>query len=170
MKTLTIAVVGKSSRAGQTHYIVPAKAAHGGPVPSLRLAFGKNNEVPVADEEHEAQLRADRNLKVLDEDGEHDKPEVDQLEVALAKLPPELKKQLEVGLRHAERAMHEHAEDLAKANAELRKELAKQDEQLSQAAKDKAELEAKLKAAIAALPAPSDTKPPDVKPEKPAKK
>jgi hypothetical protein len=64
MKTLTIKP--KAMRPGQTHYLVPAKAAHGGPVPSLRLAIGKENQVPVADELHEAQLRADRNLEILE--------------------------------------------------------------------------------------------------------
>lgn len=169
MKTLLIKA---KAIPGKTTYRIPArhpfdcdKDGNLSPsplTPGIQLAIGKETEVPAFDARHEQLLRGDEHLEVVDSEGKHDEPEVDHLELALKKLPPAVKLQLEAGLRQAEEAMRGELEDLSKANAELRNELAEQDEQLSDQSKAIAELEAKLKAATAVPPV--DTKPPEVKP------
>lgn len=176
---------------GKTTYRIPArhpfdvdKDGNLSPAPltpGIQLAIGKETEVACFDARHEELLRGDtEHLDVVDEDGKHDKPAVTAAPTGVS---PELFakwQKRESEMLEAIDKLDAENQDLAKANAELRNELHEQDEQLSQAAKDKAELEAKLKAAIAALPPPSETKPVEVKPvdpkaetvkaEKPAKK
>jgi hypothetical protein len=159
VKTLTI-IVPKPMQQGQAHYRVPLKVGTG-PVPSLLLQVGKENEVQVADQAHEDLLRADRNLKVLDEEGQHDKPAVDELKVAFAKLPPEMKAQLERGLRQAEGDMRAELEEAldrqAAAIAETKKQLDAAIAQQATIAKENADLQLALKTAneeIAKLKAP----------------
>lgn len=167
-----------ASAVGMQHYRIPARHpfdvdAEGNlkqaPLTSgISLPIGKEAEVDCFDARHEQLLRSDPHLKVIDEDGEHEKPEVDLLEAAFKKLPPELQRAVREGMEDHQAELEHALDQQSAAIAETRKQLdeaiAKQATivkengelraALEQSNKERVELEAKLKAATAPAPTP----------------